>query len=444
MEPSKEYIPEIGWQESLWWGIILIVLYILLAAAPVLLAMIDTPDSGKPLLVEIALAGAMFGFSLICLQVLLAGRFKIIDRPFGLDVLMRFHKSMGVLALVLLLGHPVLLALGHQSWQLFTFDTSWQVYLGKAALLLLVLGVLFALFFLKLRVDYNFWRFSHKGMVAVVIFAFAHGLFIGPDIQGGLVRIYWFSIFAVAGLVYAYRNIAVPLWFRRTFKVSDVEEETYNTYTLTFEPEDNKPVDRNPGQFMFLKLIRPHRISELHPFTISASPLDSKILQATIKKSGNFTNTIDQTKSGDIGKIEAPFGRFSYVYQNPPKILFIAGGVGITPIMSMIRCLRDTGDGREVILLYGNDTGQDIIFRDEMENLPENFKVVQILNHPDENWQGEKGYITKELIDKYAGHILDQAHVYLCGPPVMMDKVIKALRELKVIDKRIHYERFTI
>jgi predicted ferric reductase len=444
MEQPKQYVPKISWQDSLWWGIVLVALYILLAAAPVLLAVIDSPDSGDPLLVEIALAAALFGFSLICLQVLLAGRFKTIDRPFGLDVLMRFHKSMGLLALVLLVGHPVLMALGHGSWHIFTFDTSWRVYLGKAALLLLVLGVLFALFFQKLRVDYNVWRFSHKAMVAVAIFGFTHGLFIGPDIQGGLVRIYWLSIFAVAGLVYVYRNIAFPLWGRQSFKVSNVKKETHNTYTLTFEPRDDKPVDRNPGQFMFLKLVRPNRPSELHPFTISASPLEKKILQATIKQSGNFTNTIDQTRPGDIGKIEAPFGRFSYVYQNPSKILFIAGGVGITPIMSMMRCLRDTGDGREVILLYGNNTEQDIIFREEMERLPESFKVVHILSSPKDGWQGEKGYVTKELIGKYAGQVLNQVHTYLCGPPVMMDNVIQALRELKVDDKRIHYERFTI
>jgi ferredoxin-NADP reductase len=233
-------------------------------------------------------------------------------------------------------------------------------------------------------------------------------------------------------------------FMRRKVNISSVRQETHDTYTLTFEPQDGEPIHRNPGQFMFLKLVRPGRTSELHPFTISCSPLDNRILQASIKKSGDFTNTIDQTKPGDTGRIEAAFGRFSYVYHRPEKILFIAGGVGITPIMSMLRCLRDTADGREVVLLYGNNAEQDIIFREEIEKLSDNFKVVHVLNKAGEQWQGERGYVTKELIEKYAGDILKQAHVYLCGPPVMMDKVLSALRSLNVEGKRIHYERFTI
>lgn len=435
---------KLGWQDSFRWGIFLICLYILLAVAPVIFALIDTPASDAPLLVEISLAAGLTGFSLLCLQVLLAGRFKAIDRPFGLDILMQFHKYMGMAAMVLLLAHPVLLALGHGSWGLFTFDTSWRVNLGKTALLLLVIGVLFALFFLKFGVDYNIWRFSHKGMFAVIVLGFVHGLYIGPDIQSGLARGYWISIFAIVSVVFAYRNIIVPLWGRRSFEVSDIKQETYDTYTLTFEPKDGEPIYRKPGQFMFLKLIRSAGASEIHPFTISASPSKTNILQATIKQSGNFTNTIDQTKPGDIGKIEAPFGRFSYMYDNPAKILFIAGGVGITPIMSMIRCLRDTEDNRPVTLLYGNKSEKDIIFGREIEELPDNFKTVHILSNASESWEGERGFITAEIIEKYAGDMLDNAHIYLCGPPVMMDKVIKALYELKVTDNRIHYERFTI
>ena len=393
---------------------------------------------------EIALAAGMLGFSLLCLQVLLAGRFKTVDRPFGLDVLMKFHKAMAVVAGCLLLSHPVLLAVGHQSWHLFTFDTSWQVNWGKAALFLVVLGVLFAMFFTKFGVDYNLWRFGHKGMIFVVIFGFIHGFYIGPDLQGGLTRFWWIAAAAIAVLIFAYRNLLVPVWLRRRFKVTDISSETHDTYSLNFEPEDGNPIICNPGQFMFLKLIRPGRRSELHPFTISASPLNEKQLQATIKQSGNFTNSIDQTKPGDVGKIEAPFGRFSYVYHDPAKILFIAGGVGITPIMSMVRCLRDTHDKRSVCLLYGNNTEKDIIFQQEIDALPEQFKTVHVLANAGEDWQGEQGYITADLIKKHAGDMINDAHVYLCGPPVMMDKVISALQGLGVDDKRIHFERFTL
>jgi len=149
----KQQQNKIGWQDTACWGAFLAVIYVLLAAAPVLLALADNPSAGGSAAVQAALAAAMFGFSLICLQVVLAGRFKTVDRPFGLDVLMRFHKAMGILAVPLLLSHPLLLAWGHQSWRLFSFDMPWQVNLGKATLLVLLLGVIFALCFLKLGVD---------------------------------------------------------------------------------------------------------------------------------------------------------------------------------------------------------------------------------------------------------------------------------------------------
>ena len=158
----------------------------------------------------------------------------------------------------------------------------------------------------------------------------------------------------------------------------------------------------------------------------------------------DFTKTISQTVAGDVARIEAAFGRFSYVYHQPAQIVFIAGGVGITPIISMIRCLRDSADRRPVLLLYGNKTERDIIFREEIEKLPENFRTVHVLSESDESRRVEKGYITREIIEKHAGEMLSDAHVYLCGPPVMMDKVSQALQALNVSDSRIHYERFTL
>lgn len=194
---------------------------------------------------------------------------------------------------------------------------------------------------------------------------------------------------------------------------------------------------------MFLKLKRPGRKSEIHPFTIAAPPTYDH-LQATIKQSGNFTDTIDRTKTTDTAFIEGPYGQFSFLNFPDKPLLMIARGVGITPIMSMIRYLRDTEDGRTVILLYGNQTAKDIIFRKEMENLSDNFTVVHTLADVDEDWNGLKGFITKEMIAEYAQPILDKAEVFLCGPPPMMNKFIAYSKELNIPGARIHYERFTI
>lgn len=397
-----------------------------------------------PLLIKIGLGVALVGFSIIAIQVMLGSRIRILDRAFGLDKVIRFHRKMGIIAAILLLSHPVLIAMGHGSLSLFTSHTSWRVNLGKGALIFIVLGVLLALSFAKFRMDYNVWRWFHKTMIAAVILAFAHGLVIGDAFEIGWIKVWWWVLLVIACGAFLRQNICVRFFGRRAFIVKSVKQETHDTFTFEFEPAKDDVFDYKPGQFMFLKLQRQSRIGEEHPFTISSSPTTQGHITATIKKSGNYTNSIDRTKAGDSALVQAPFGRFSYRFDNPSSFLFIAGGVGITPIRSMIAALRDAADYRDVILLYGNKTEQDIIFRDEFEKLQANFKVVHVLSRAGKNWDGLTGYISAEIIKQEAGNILDKANVYVCGPAAMMQSVIVALGTLGVDNTRIRYERFTI
>jgi predicted ferric reductase len=439
-----EPCPRSRWQESSGWGFTLIAGYLLLASLPVILALALRPSSQEPFLEEMGKACGLMGFVLLTLQVVLAGRLRVVERPFGLDIVMHFHKAMGIVTGILLMCHPIFMVLAKRDFWLFSFETPWQIDLGKIALSVLLLSILFALIFKKLRIKYQVWRFLHKATIAAVVLGFIHGIVIGPDLRPLGMRVYWWVLFVIAISIFIYRNIVVPLWSRQRFRVISVLPETHNTFTLTLEPVDGPQLRHYPGQFMFLKLRRPGRTSEEHPFTVSSSPTQRGVITATIKQSGDFTNTIDQTIPGDVALVEAPFGRFSFVHHNAASLLFIAGGVGITPIMSMLRYLRDKEDRRPAVLIYGNRTQQDIIFRNELTRLPDNVKVVHVLSEPEEDWQGPRGYVTAEIIKEHGGPILDNGHVYLCGPLTMMDKIIDALRTLGVDEKRIHYERFAI
>ena len=228
-------------------------------------------------------------------------------------------------------------------------------------------------------------------------------------------------------------------------KVSSVHQQTHNTWTLRLVPEQGEEIfSYMPGQFAFLKLIRTEGPSEEHPFTISSSPTQRGQVSFTIKESGDFTRTIGKTREGDRAVLNAPFGRFSFKFDDPKSIVFIAGGVGITPIMSMLRYLRDTDDKRPVRSIYGNRLEKDIIFREEIEKLPENVKSTHVLSGASPDWQGLRGHVTKEIIEQHARDILNEADVYVCGPPPMMEKVIESLEELGVSPNRIHFERFTL
>jgi predicted ferric reductase len=433
------------WRDSKTWGGFLIALYFVAAVMPLVAAYWANPSSGEPVLEELALGAALLGFSLLTLQFVLSARIPWIDQPFGLDVVMHFHKGMAILAGILLLMHPVLMAINSGSWFLLGLETSWKINLGKAALLILLFAILFALFFSKIGVDYNVWRFFHKGVVLIIILAFLHSFLIGPDLQNTGMKAYWITLFSAVILVFLIRNIYVPIWGRKRFRVSAVEQTSHDTWTLSFEPEDGtRPITHRPGQFWFLQLIRPGRPSELHPFTISSSPTGEPPLTSTIKQSGNFTDTIGQTRPGDRARIEGPFGRFSLLNYPSDHFIFIAGGVGITPIISMLRYLRDTDDQRPAILIYGNDQEQDILFREELRQMPEHIQVTHTLADPPANWDGHQGYVTTELLRNKAADMLETAEVFLCGPPVMMDKVLTSLKELGIQSSRIHWERFTI
>jgi ferredoxin-NADP reductase len=125
--------------------------------------------------------------------------------------------------------------------------------------------------------------------------------------------------------------------------------------------------------------------------------------------------------------------------------VLIAGGIGVTPMMSMIRSLADRGDRRPVTLLYGSRDWDSITFREELEALQArlNLTVVHVLADPPSGWTGERGFITAEMFKRrlpspYADH-----EYFICGPDVMMDAIEKALGELDVPLSKYHSERYS-
>ena len=148
--------------------------------------------------------------------------------------------------------------------------------------------------------------------------------------------------------------------------------------------------------------------------------------------------------AGDYALIDAPYGRFSFLHFPAADYLFIAGGIGITPFMSMLRYMRDNRITKKVLLLWGNRTEQDIVFGAELTQMAQtltDLQVVHVMSNSS-NQNGENGFIDAALIKKYGGNFSGK-EIFICGPPIMMKLVLKALKSLKVRKKQIHFERFT-
>jgi predicted ferric reductase len=218
-------------------------------------------------------------------------------------------------------------------------------------------------------------------------------------------------------------------------------QETHDTWSLALE---GRKIEHEPGQFLFIRLLRDGCLSSPHPFTIGSSPTGDRLV-ITVKESGDFTSTVGQTKVGDGAYVDAPYGMFTCAGVVAPSLLLIAGGIGITPMISMLRFLHHTGGDRDTVLLWGNQTEADIAFRDELEQLSSemtSLQVVHVLSRQDD-WPGEKGHVEEQLLSRYLGNLDDPA-VFVCGPPRMIASVTRALRRTGIPRRRIHSERFAL
>ena len=124
--------------------------------------------------------------------------------------------------------------------------------------------------------------------------------------------------------------------------------------------------------------------------------------------------------------------------------VLIAGGIGITPMMSMVRTLADQGDQRPVFLLYASRDWDSVTFREELEVLKGrvDLTIVQVLANPPADWRGERGFITAEMFKRYLPTPYADHEYFICGPGVMMDAIEKALGELNVPMSKYHSERY--
>ena len=165
----------------------LVILYLLLIIFPIVVATRWGPRMGNSFPWELGKNLALIGFMLLALQVILASRLKGLERPFGFDILIRFHRHMGLLAVVLLIGHPVFLALGGGGMRLLTsLSAPWYIMAAKAALLLLAVNVLLSLYSERVRLRFERWRLMHDLLApAIIILGFLHSRRAGGDAPGG-------------------------------------------------------------------------------------------------------------------------------------------------------------------------------------------------------------------------------------------------------------------
>lgn len=207
----------------------------------------------------------------------------------------------------------------------------------------------------------------------------------------------------------------------------------------------NRPREFNftPGQYMFIALKRGGNQLEKH-FTISSSPTELDFIEVTKRLTGHeFANALAGLRVGDTVTVNAPFGDFVFK-EEYNKIGMLTGGIGITPLRSIIRYCTDKQLGANIILLYSNRSEDDIPFKaefEEMANQNKNLKVVHTITQPGKEWKGLKGYIDKEMVQKEIPDYMERIF-YICGPPKMVETMVSILKEMNIPDEQIEQEYF--
>ncbi|MFH1201606.1 MAG: FAD-binding oxidoreductase [Candidatus Omnitrophota bacterium] len=217
-------------------------------------------------------------------------------------------------------------------------------------------------------------------------------------------------------------------------QIKEVIERTYNVKSFRFAVSEE--IDFKPGQFL-QAFVKENGKELNHYFSISNSPTEKGFIEFTKKLTeSEYSKILDKLKPADSLKIKYPFGAFTFVGEYP-KIAFLSGGIGITPIRSIIKFVVDKKIGTDIVLIYANRTTKDIAFKEDfaiMQKDYPNLKVVHILSEAGSEWHGRTGRINSQVIKEEIPDY-NQRRFYICGPPLMVEAMKKILTDDLVLSQ---------
>jgi predicted ferric reductase len=422
--------------------------YVVVAVAPLGVAALGGRP-GRSFVIDFSAALGFVGLAVMALQFALVARFQRVSAPFGMDAMLQYHRQIGYVALALVLAHPVLLFVDDpQKLALLDLRTApWRARFAVTATLLLFLLVASSVWRKRLRLSYERWQFLHGVLaVAVVGLGLAHAVNVGYYLATPWQRVFWVGMTAALLALLGWVRLVRPLFvLRRPWLVTRVHAERGNAWTVTLRPEGHAGIHFEPGQFGWVLFGRSPFALTQHPFSFSSTAeAEGGEVGFTIKARGDFTSSIRDLKPGTRAYVDGPHGLFSIDQDEGPGFVLLAGGVGITPLVSMLRTMVDRDDARPCVLFYANRDWDGVTFRDELAELEKHasLTVVHVLEKPPEGWAGETGYITAAVLRRHLPKRHQRLQYFVCGPPPMMDAMDHVLVELGVPAHRIHTERF--
>ena len=417
--------------------------YLGVVLAPLVFAAIGASQPDHGFWTNFSVALGFVGLAMMGLEFALVARFEPLAAPFGQDALLQFHRQIGYVGLAFVLTHVALSA----KWDQLTFSNAIAapalVWFGMAAALAVTALVATSVWRRQLRLPYEWWHAAHTVLAVVAVAgALGHVFFVDDYVSTLWKQILWgfMSTAFVALLVWV--RVIKPRGMR-PWRLEQIGAERGNTTTLALRPPDDLGFRFEPGQFAWFALGRsPYSITQ-HPFSFSSSA-ERDGVEIAVRALGDFTSRVHELEPGTTVYVDGPHGVFSIDQDEGPGFGFIAGGVGVTGLLSMLRTMADRGDVRPAVLVYANGDWDAVAFREELERLERrmNLTVVHVLERPPADWTGETGYVTSELLSRHVPVGFRRFQFFICGPGPMMDAAETALLAIGVPADRVHTERF--
>ncbi len=391
--------------------------------------------------------GVLAGF-LVLFQLVLAARIRLLDRIYGLLGLYRAHRFVGSAAVLTALAHPILVLASEDTGAYRLTLEAWPKGVGALLLLAAAGTVALALGRERLGIRYDWWALGHRiGTPVLVVLLGLHAFFVEGVFARGPQRAGLAVLMAAYGLLWLGVRMRPLLLRRRPYRVVRVEAAARDAWTVTLEAE-RAPMPRHlPGQFAFVRFRSGAVPAEEHPFTIASAP-EGGDLGFTIRGSGDWTDRVGRLAPGDRALVDGPYGRFTPIVQEShEERIFIAGGVGITPFLSILRSMAHRKDKTGTTLLWSNRTEEDAPCRGEVTDLEGRIPALRVVrvftrNAPEGAAIARLG---RTLLEREVGEACRAgALVFVCGPVPMMETVCRSLREMGTPARRIVTEAFRL
>jgi len=383
----------------------------------------------------------------MALQLLLIARLPFLDRRLGMDKLTTWHRWTGFTLFWLVVLHPTVVLLGYSRLDRISFFAEIPnlakqipVLLGMTAAGLIAIIAATSVRAVRRILPYEAWHTIHLLVYAVVGLGIIHQVYEGSAFKSNIfTQAYWWALwaFAIGALLTGRLLVPVVRNARHRFRVAAVVPESGDVVSVYVTGRHLDRLDARPGQFFLWRFPGHNPWWQVNPWSLSAAP-DGRSLRLTAKGIGTTSAGLRTMPVGTRVFAEGPYGAFTADQRVRESTVLIAGGIGVTPIRSLLEDPRLTGD---IVVLYRVPTRADAVLLGELQNLADvrggRLHVLTGRTGPDNQPFSPRGL--QALVPDIAAR-----DVFVCGPAAMTDAVLRSLRELGVPARQRHAETFRL